>query len=266
MGNTVKQSQPGVQYDVSSGLVTAVGAVLGLAGLAYVLSHPEPLSAWVLELVLVTVPAAAAVYGGYWTAKYASGEDSWAIAKWYLTGTLVAGALFSVYVSAELLGGTTVVNSEFLIFLGALGGGALTLFAAISTNRSQFANLETIGNVQALPDTVPDSNARAFARLAVDSRSWHVVHALVLAEGPLGVETIADRIAAVEGADPGVVHVDLIHSRLPKLADEELIHYDAAAAVVSPSDRLVEVVEASAELCAAGDHLDSSELRDETTR
>lgn len=266
MGNIVKQSQPGVQYDVSSGLVTAVGAVLGLVGLAYVLSHPEPLSTWVVELVLVTVPSAAAVYGGYWTARYAAGEDSWAIAKWYLTGTLVAGALFSLYVSAEFLGGTTIVNSEFLILLGAIGGGVLTLFAAISTNRSRLADLEIIGEVGELPDTLPASDARAFARLAVDSRSWHVVHALALAEGPLGVETVADRIAAVEGAEPWTVHVDLVHARLPKLADEGVIHYDTDAAVVRPSDRIADVVEASKELCAAGDHLDSSKLRDETAR
>ncbi|WP_255171301.1 DUF7344 domain-containing protein [Natrononativus amylolyticus] len=258
MGVNNTQGFLNVQYDSASWLVTAVGLVLGIVGVAYLVTHPEPLVVWAIELVLVSGPAAAIVYGGYWIAAHQVPRgDGWNIAKWCLAGTVVAAVLLLGYVSAERIGGATVLNSELLVLLGALGGGTVSLFAAISNERRHLdVALDTEGNELVDAGAAPFSaDAQAFAELAAETRSWYVIRALELAEGPLGVESLAAQIATLEETDAQQVQIELVHSRLPKLAADGLVHYDPDVDVVRSGDRVPVVIQASDELAIAGDNV-----------
>ncbi|WP_312908512.1 DUF7344 domain-containing protein [Natronosalvus caseinilyticus] len=262
MGANTTRESLNVRYDLASWLVTAVGIVLGIAGVAYLVAHPEPITTWGIELVLVSAPAAAIVYGGYWIAAHeVPRSDGWNIAKWCLTGTVVAAVLLFGYVSAEQIGGTTVLDSKLLALLGALGGGAVSLFAAISNERRHLdVALGTDANrlVAAGAESF-SADAQAFAELAADTRSWYVIRALGLAEEPLGVESLATQIATLEETDPQKVRTDLVHSRLPKLAAGGLIHYEPDVDVVWPGDRLPSVIQASEELSTVSETIISTE-------
>ncbi|WP_306055532.1 DUF7344 domain-containing protein [Natronococcus wangiae] len=264
MGKSITQHDSSIQYDSASWLVTFVGVLLGASGLAYVMTHPEPLTVWTTELALVSLPAAAIVYGGYWiAASQMSKEKEWNIAKWCLIGAVVAAVLLFGYSSAERFGGATVIDPWLLIILGALGGGFVALFSAISTERQYLTAAIGTGQERRLIEEGVEplsAEAQTFAELAADTRSWYVVWALQLAENPLGIETIAEQIAANEGTDTQNVYVDLIHVRLPKLADEGLIRYHEDVETVElSSERAVAVANASKELSATGEQLASAE-------
>lgn len=263
MGVNNTQGRLNVRYDPASWLVTAVGVVLGIAGLTYLITHPEPLIVWTAELALVSGPAAAIVYGGYWLAAHQlPNEDSWNIAKWCLGGTSVAALLLLSYVSAEQFGGEAVVDPELLVILGALSGGVVSLFAVISNERRHLDIALDTGDERRLVEegvSTFSDDARAFATLAADTRSWYVIRAVKLAEDPLAVETIATQIATREETGTQDVYIDLIHHYLPKLSDEGLIHYEPDIDVVRPGDRLHAVVTASEELSVAGGQLTTSE-------
>ncbi|WP_440767459.1 hypothetical protein, partial [Natronorubrum sp. DTA7] len=136
MGANSTYENPAVQYDSASWLISAVGALLGISGVAYIVTHPEPAIVWVTELALVSIPSAAIVYGGYWiAANHVPQEDGWDIAKWCVLGAVVAALPLFGYIRAEQIGGEAVINPELLVILGALGGGVVALFAAISNER-----------------------------------------------------------------------------------------------------------------------------------
>ncbi|NKE37926.1 hypothetical protein GWG54_19425 [Natronococcus sp. JC468] len=250
-----------VRYNPASWFVTAIGVVLGIAGLTYLITHPEPLIVLGTELVLIGGPVAAIVYGGYWLAAHQLPDGGrWNIAKWCLGGTGVAALLFLGYANAEQFGGGTVIDPALLIILGALSGGVVSLFAAISNER-QHLNLDTGEKKRLVEEGVEpfSDDAQTFATLVADARSWDVIRAVKLAEEPLGVEVIATQIAAREETDIHDVHIDLIHRLLPKLADERLIHYEPDVDVVWSGERLDAVVTASEELSVAGEQLTTSE-------
>ncbi|MDG5821714.1 hypothetical protein [Natronococcus sp. A-GB7] len=257
MGEPTTQQNWITQYDSASWLIAAIGSVLGVSGLAYVITHPEPMAVWLTELALVSLPAAAIVSGGYWVAKHRlPREEKWNIAKWCLAGAVVAGLLVVGYIGAEQIGGETVLNPELLVILGALGGSLVALFASVSTERRYLETTVTADNHLQLDslDTEPFSaEAQAFAELALDTRSWNVIHALRLSEGPLGIEKIASQIAAIEETDEQDVYLDLVHVRLPKLTDRNLITYHSDIDIVELSDRIGAVADASDELSAAGE-------------
>lgn len=259
MSKANAQQDMNVQYDSASWVVTAIGVLLGISGIAYLATHPEPLAVWTTELALIGGPAAAIVYGGYWIAAHQlPKENKWTIAKWSLAGSVIAAVLLVGYISAEWFAGETVLNPELVVILGALGGALIALFSAISTERNHLdVAISTEKETRLIEaDTEPVSaEAQTFAKLALDTRSWYVIHALQLSEGPLGVETIAAQIAAIEGTDAQDVHVDLIHTRLPKLADEDLIRHHSEIGIVELSDRIGTVANASEELFAAGKKL-----------
>jgi hypothetical protein len=252
MSETIKHRGKSIQYDSASWLVTAVGLLLGSAGLAYVITHSAPMAAWVLELVLISIPAIAIVYGGYWIAAHqVPKEDRWSIAKWCLSGAVIAASLLFGYIGAEQMAGETVIDPELLVILGALGGALAALSSAISAERHHLNIAISTGDEYQLvtADIEPFSaNAQAFTRLAVDTRSRYLIRSLQLAERPLDVESIADQIAIIEGTDTHEVYTDLIHNHLPKLADGNLIRYDSDDGMVQLGDQVATVANASEEL------------------
>lgn len=256
MGGSATQQDLNVQYDPASWVVAAVGVLLGLTGLTYVATHPEPLAVWATEFALVSLPAAAIVYGSYWIATHQLPiQERWTIAKWCLGGAVTAALLLLGYIGAERIAGETILNPELLVILGALGGGFVALFSAIAAEQNHLNVATNPGGETRLieAETEPVSaEAQTFAKLALDTRSWYVIQSLQLSDGPLGVETIASQIAAVEGIDTQDAYIDLIHVRLPKLTDENLIMYHPEVETVEFSDRITTVADASEELSAAG--------------
>jgi hypothetical protein len=261
MGGPATQQNLNVQYDPASWVVAAVGVLLGLAGLTYVATHPEPLAVWTSEFALVSLPAAAIVYGSYWIAAHQlPTQERWTIAKWCLGGAVTTALILLGYIGAERIAGETILNPELLVILGALGGGLVAVFAAIAAEQNHLNVANSPGGDTRLTDTNPISaEAQTFAKLALDTRSWYVIQSLRLSDGPLGVETIASQIAAVKGIDTQEAYIDLIHVRLPKLADEHLIMYYPEVETVELSDRITTVADASEELSAAGRKLAPSE-------
>ncbi|WP_255167895.1 hypothetical protein [Natrononativus amylolyticus] len=262
MTTSVGRPRPGAQFDTFSGAIAATGAVLGIAGLAYLGTHPEPIAAWTVEFALVVLPAAATVYGGYWLAKHGTRDARQRVATWYLTGTIAAGVLFGGYVTAELLASSTVAKPGLLVLLGALGGGFVALFAGISSARTPLV-AETVderpGEAAAGDGARLSADARAFATLAAEPRLWNVVRTVVRAPDPLEVETLAPRLAALEDADSDTIRLELVHSRLPRLVDEGILAADGDA--VRPTDRTARIVAASEEVSTAGRSLASSATR-----
>jgi hypothetical protein len=127
---------PVAHYDMPAWLVTALGVGLGVIGLLYVLTHPEPLSIWILEGILIIVPAAIIVYGGYWIAtRPLDRVDRWIAAGWAFSGAVIALGLAIGYVLSEQLSGGLVTESGQLIVFGALGGSLIALLTVMSTQR-----------------------------------------------------------------------------------------------------------------------------------
>uniref|UniRef100_UPI003F879AE2 DUF7344 domain-containing protein n=1 Tax=Natronorubrum sp. DTA7 TaxID=3447016 RepID=UPI003F879AE2 len=109
-------------------------------------------------------------------------------------------------------------------------------------------------------DSEPFSTeAQTLAKLVLNTRSWHVIQILQLAEKPLGVESIAGRIASIENTDRQDVYIDLVHMHLPKLADEGLLYYDSDVEIVELSDRIDAVANATDEISEASRQLEEIE-------
>jgi hypothetical protein len=256
MERTINRGRLLEQYDAPSWSVTIVGVLFAVTGIAYLLTHPAPISVWAIELALVSVPAAGIIYGGYWVAtRQLRLADRWSIATWGVVGGVVAGLLIAVYVRTEQAGGTAVADAELLVLIGAMTGTAVSLFAAISNERrhlpSEFGTVDE-RQLQTVESKPLSADARVAADLLSDTRSWHVLRVLSLVERPLGVETVAERVATIEGAAPDDVYVDLLHARLPKLEANGLIRYESDVGVVHPTERIETVANASEELTPAG--------------
>lgn len=250
------------QYDAPSWVVTVVGVLLGTAGIAYVYTHPVPMSLWAIEFALVSAPAALIVYGGYWVATQPlSRSDRWSIVVWGLVGGSIVGAVFAGYIIVERLIGGTVVESRELLFLGVSSGTVVSLYASMLTERQHLAT--DLGAVESdrLAEVTSDplsEDARALAELALDTRSWNLLYVLLLADKPLAVETLADRVAIMEHADETDVYIDAIHVQIPKLEGKGLVHYESDTEVVHPADRLERIVNAGDELSLVGRPLASA--------
>lgn len=133
MSQTRNRPGPVAQYDTPAWIVTVLGLGLGLLGLAYLLTHPEPLAIWILEGVLVVVSSAIIVYGGYWIATHPLDRaDRWIVAGWAIAGAVIADVFVAGYVLSEQFSGGLVTESAQLVLFGALGGSLVALLAVIS--------------------------------------------------------------------------------------------------------------------------------------
>ncbi|WP_440771859.1 hypothetical protein [Natronorubrum sp. DTA28] len=250
------------QYDAPSWVVTVVGALFGIIGIAYVYTHPVSMSLWAVEFALVGAPAALIVYGGYWVAtRPLTRSDRWSVAVWGLVGGSIVGAVIAGYIVVERLVGGTVVEPGELLLLGVSSGMVVSLYASIVTERQHLAtDLGTIESDRLAEVTSEplSEDARELAELALDTRSWNLLYVLSLAEKPLAVETLVDRVAVVAREDETDVYVDTIHVRIPKLEEKGLIHYESDTEVVRPADRLERVANAGDELSLVGGPLASA--------
>jgi drug/metabolite transporter (DMT)-like permease len=130
MAQTLPRGRPFDRYDTPPWSLTAVGLVFAITGIVYLLTHPTSPGVWVVELALVSVPAAGIVYGGYWVAtRQLRRIDQWSIVTQALVGGVVAGLLIAVYAQAEQAGGTAVADAELLVLLGTVSGTAVSLFS-----------------------------------------------------------------------------------------------------------------------------------------
>ncbi|SDK04385.1 DUF7344 domain-containing protein [Natronorubrum texcoconense] len=241
--------------DSAAWFVAVLGIALGVAGLAQVYRYPEPIVVQSIESLLVIAPALALVYAGYWVAtQRRSYEDQWSIATWSLVGSLTAGLLVSGFLLAEWLVGNAVADSSLLLVIGMLSGGVVGLAAAVANQRHTVelgASEETDtadgrGDIDSLSPP-----ARTVASLASDTRAWYTLQAVSLADRPLGVETIAAQIASLEETTEEAVYLDLVQHRLPKLAADGAVEYDATSGVVRPAgadEPVVATIEALARL------------------
>ncbi|WP_254526045.1 hypothetical protein [Natrinema caseinilyticum] len=248
-----------VSFDSASGLIAIVGLLLGAGGLTYIATHPASMAVGILELALVSMPAAAIIYGGYWlAAHHIPSKEKWNIAKLCITGSVLAAVLLLGYIRAEHIGGESVIDPELLLILGGLGGGFLSLYSSISNERQHMDYALDIRDNSPVPsmDAAPFStDAQTLAELVQDTRSWYVLWILRHAECPLGVESVAARIASIEGVNTRDVQRDLQHVRLPKLAGKGLIQQDTDVDVVQISEKVSTVASASEELSKAGEEI-----------
>jgi hypothetical protein len=256
MAQTLPRGRPFDRYDTPSWSLTAVGLVFAITGIVYLLTHPTSPGVWVVELALVSVPAAGIVYGGYWVAtRQLRRIDQWSIVTRALVGGVVAGLLIAVYAQAEQAGGTAVADAELLVLLGTVSGTAVSLFTATSNERRHLQSEPSPFDDRQFQPIAPEplsANARIAAEILADTRSWCVLRVLALTPRPLDVETIAERIAPVETTDIDYIITDLVHVRLPKLEAKGLIRYEPAEGVVRPTERIDAVSNASVELDAVG--------------
>ncbi|WP_436347222.1 DUF7344 domain-containing protein [Natronorubrum sp. FCH18a] len=226
--------------DSAAWFVAVLGIALGTAGLVQVYRYPEPIVIQSIESLLVIAPALALVYAGYRvTTRRRPYEDQWSIATWCLVGCLTAGLLVAGYLLAEWLVGNAATDSSLLLIVGMLSGGVVG-FAAAVANQDHTVELGTLedrdvederGEIGSL-----SPRERTVASLASDTRAWYTLQAVLLADRPLSVETIASQIASLERTSEEAVYLDLVHSRLPKLAADGVLEYDSASGVVRAPD------------------------------
>ena len=126
-------------FDLPSGLVTAFGLILGVYGSAHLLVHPEPLSIWVFEGLLIGISSGTLAYGGYWVATRSSDRtDRWITAGWTLSGAVITSAFVFGYILSEELGGVMIVTEiEQLTLFGALSGSFIAFLVAVTTQYQQ---------------------------------------------------------------------------------------------------------------------------------
>ncbi|WP_440766216.1 DUF7344 domain-containing protein [Natronorubrum sp. DTA7] len=220
--------------------VAVLGIALGIAGLGQIYRYPEPIVVQSIESLLVIAPALALVYAGYWVAtQRRSYEDQWSIATWCLVGSFTAGLLVSGFLLAEGLVGNPVTDSSLLLVIGMLSGGVVGLAAAVANQRHtvELGALEgqDVEDERVETDSL-SPHARTVASLASDTRAWFTLQAVLLADRPLSVETIAAQIASLEETTKETVYLDLVQCRLPKLVADGALEYDAASGVVRPAD------------------------------
>lgn len=253
LGNTQPRSTR--WQDSAAWFIAALGIALGIAGLGQIYVDPEPVVVQSIESLLVTAPALALVYAGYWVAtRRRPYEDGWSIATWSLVGCLTAGVLVAGFLLAEWLVGNTVTDSSLLLVIGTLSGGVAGLIAAVA-NQDRALELGVFEGTDVADERVDTDDlsprARTLAGLASDTRAWYTLQAVLFADRPLGVETIATQIAALEQTSEEAVYLDLVHSRLPKLAAEGVLEYDPTSGVVRATESdgtVVDTIDALARL------------------
>lgn len=136
------QSDAKRHFDLPAGIITVFGLSLGLLGIAYLLVHPEPLTIWTLELLLITVPAATLAYGGHWTATHSSDRaDRWIVVVWTLSGGIITSAFVFGYIVSERFASTIVPEVEQLALFSALSG-SFVAFLVVTTIQHQYRRKE----------------------------------------------------------------------------------------------------------------------------
>ena len=230
-----------VDYDGAAWFVTILGIAFGAAGLRQVYVDPEPIAVQSIEGALVVGPVLVLLTAGYRIGRRGIDDETrWSIATWAVLGSLTAGALVAGYLYTEWLVRNTVADASLLFVVGAASGGAVGALAAANRRSSPDANraaTESKPEPEPEPEgdiepNVPPTNASPSASLGADSRSRYALHATVLADGPLEVETLASQVASLEGTSEPVVYLDLVHVRLPKLARSGRLEYDPVSGVV----------------------------------
>jgi len=130
-------------FDLPVGTVTAVGLTLGLLGMIYLVTHPEPLLVWMFEGTIVAAPTACPIYGGHWLAARSSDRsDRWLAAGWTLSGAAITSTFVTGFVLGEQLGGVPVAETEQLALFGALSGAFVAFLTVVSIRfQSQVPNI-----------------------------------------------------------------------------------------------------------------------------
>jgi len=127
------EADPEGHFDLPAWIVTAIGLSLGSLGIVHLLYHPEPLTIWALEGLIVAVPAVTLTYGGHWTARRSSGRgERWIVAVWTLCGALITSGSAVGYVLSERLASSTVPEVEQLAVFGALSGSFVAFLVVAS--------------------------------------------------------------------------------------------------------------------------------------
>lgn len=227
--------------------IVAIGASLGLAGITHVAIDPEPLFVQLLELALVSLPVLGIVYAAYWIGTHRLTENErWGIATWCIGGCLVGGLLVLGYLASEWIASSAVPDAGLLFVMGMLSGTTVGLYASISTQRHTHEEREPASLAS------PSPEATLLANLLSDGRSWHTIQTVTSTQQPVAIETIASEIAEREDADESSTYLDLVHARVPKLADQGLLEYDREQNVVRPGNRLTALEAGGEELAAIG--------------
>lgn len=137
-------------------LVGLIGVVLGLFALEFLLTHPDPLVWWRVEILGTIAVSAVVVVSGYWLSRsrYES-DDLWRILGWSILGILVAVVIAGgIYVN-QAVGQASIVDPEFLFEFLALVGAAFGI--AFGVNRR--ARLKE--GVEAVIETVDPADSEA---------------------------------------------------------------------------------------------------------
>ncbi|MFU8866736.1 hypothetical protein [Natronococcus sp.] len=250
--------EPKNRPDDATRTIVVAGIALGLGGLVHVYTDPEPTAVQILELLLVSVPAALIVYGGYWTAsRRFSAAERWTVATWCLVGGLIGGALVSGFLFGESVTGDAVADGSLLFLIGLSTGGVVGLLGAMATRQSIPAFEDETGQfAREFELEALSPEARSLASVATSPYAWDALQAVLDADEPIGVETLAARIAALEGEPTESVRLELVHAQLPELADRGLVSWDAERGTVDATARLPAVVGAGEELSALRDRTD----------
>lgn len=141
------RTDPEGHFDLPAWIVTAIGLSLGLLGIAHLLYHPEPLTIWVLEGLIVTVPAVTLAYGGRWSARRSSGRgERWIVAVWTLCGALITGGFAVGYILSEGSASSAVPEMEQLALFGALSGSFVAFLVVASVYQYEWRGRQVAAN------------------------------------------------------------------------------------------------------------------------
>lgn len=222
-------SQLILDYDIPAWIVTAIGLGLGAASLGYLLTNPEPLSIWLIELVLVAVPVTGIVYSGYWiTTTPFDRKDRWVVAIWALIGATIAAALAVGFLLSVSLDGEVVNDAVLHILVGTLTGSLVALLAVISAQRRYVGSFTAYSDDDQMTgtgtststDAASHASARTDTGSTIGAGARHFVTLLHRAaeiyreNGLRSVASSASRVQRRKLADLGLVRRKPYHERI----------------------------------------------------
>ncbi|WP_224335292.1 DUF7344 domain-containing protein [Haloprofundus halobius] len=144
--------------------VAAVGAALGLAGVAYLLVDQQPLVNLVVELGFVTVFPVVQVYAGYRLAvgEYDS-DELWRVARWCFVGVVLFTAVTAWVLLHEFLEGDRAMEPLFLLTSVAAVGAVAGLVLGVHDVRLNRPWEMFRTDVEAEPERIDTETASASA-------------------------------------------------------------------------------------------------------
>lgn len=116
--------------DVPTGITVGFGVMLGAIGMAYQLTHVDPLTLWVVEGALIAIPAGMIIALGVYLSRL-DVPHRWRIAGLALLGSVVAAGFVIGYLFTEALNGASVHEAGRLLIHGALAGSLVVLLVAM---------------------------------------------------------------------------------------------------------------------------------------